>query len=242
MISYSLNEEVIVHKEKVGNKAFNLARVANIIDNYAIANGFVVTAESIQDTDFKQGADYIFDECIRRKVGFPIILRSSANVEDSKYSFAGIFESHICRNRDELYTGLEKVMLAIVSQRLQLYCNKIGIERNSVTLSVIVQKVINADYAGVAFSKHPITNDNEVIYVEYYRENTSGVEEGNINPFRICIKKNGENDIGSLQKKMFNMLREYVVCLESAFLKPVDIEWAYTDQRLIILQIRPITT
>lgn len=241
MINYSLNAEALAHKNEIGNKAFNLAKVAEVIGEDIIANGFVITMESLQNCDVKKIANEIYIECLKKNIRFPIILRSSANVEDSMHSFAGIFESYICGNSNDIYKGLKKVLLAKESERLQIYCNRIHIDSSSVRLAVIVQTVVKADYSGVAFSKNPISNDDSVIYIEYLMNNTSGVEAGMQNPFNVSFSKIGDKLIVP-ESKMFESLRECILRLETLFEKAIDVEWAYSRGELKIFQVRPITT
>lgn len=241
MINYSLNAEALAHKNEIGNKAFNLAKVAEMIGEDVIANGFVIATESLQNCSMEKISNEIHMECLKKNINYPIILRSSANVEDSMYSFAGIFESYICKNSNDIYRGLKNVLLAKESERLQIYCNRTHIDSSFVRLSVIVQTVVKADYAGVAFSKDPISNDDSVIYIEYLMNNTSGVEAGIRNPIGISISKMGDRLVAP-ESKMFESLSKCILRLETLFEKAIDVEWAYSKGELKIFQVRPITT
>lgn len=243
MIHYSLGAEALAHKNEIGNKAFNLAKVAEYIDKDIIANGFVIAAESFQNCRLEVIANEIYVECMKRNMSFPIILRSSANVEDSMYSFAGIFESYICDNDSDIYIGLKNVLLAKKAERMQVYSRRAQIDSNSVKLSIIVQTVVKADYAGVAFSKNPVTNDDSVIYMEYIVGNTSEVEEGLGNPITISISKKQEKLVIP-EAEMIDIIKKYILKLEKGFGKEIDVEWAYLNLKgeLKIFQVRPITT
>lgn len=241
MIHYSLNAEALAHKNEIGNKAVNLAKVAELIGEDIIANGFVIATESFQNCRLEVIANEIYVECLKRNISFPIILRSSANVEDSMYSFAGIFDSYICESDNDIYKGLENVLLAKKSERLQVYCNRAHINSNSVQLSIIVQTVVKADYAGVAFSKNPVTNDDSIIYIEYIMSDTSGVEGGLGNPIAISISKKKER-LAIPEAKMIHIIKKYILKLEKVFGKEIDVEWAYSKGVLKIFQVRPITT
>lgn len=241
MIYYSLDAEALAHKNEIGNKAINLAKVAELIGKDIIANGFVIASESFQNCGLDVIANEIYVECLKRNISFPIILRSSANVEDSMYSFAGIFESYVCENNNDIHNGLENVLLAKKAERLQVYCNRAHINRNSVQLSIIVQTVVKADYAGVAFSKNPVTNDDSVIYIEYIMSNTSGVEGGGENPIAISISKEQER-LAVPEEKMLDIIKKYMLRMEKVFGKEIDVEWAYSKEVLKIFQVRPITT
>ncbi len=239
MISYSLDTEALRHKNEIGNKAFNLAQVAEFLGKNSIVDGFVVTVESLLNCEMKRTACDIYLECCKRKVKFPIILRSSTDFEDSNYSFAGIFESYVCKDVDDMYCGLKKILFAQESEKLKKYCEKIHINYKNVKIAIVIQTAIVPDYAGVAFSKNPVTNDNDIIYVEYLKKNITGVEDGTKNPIGVCINKK-RLYVG--QNEYIKGIVDVVFKLESFFQRPIDIEWAYVDQKIKVLQVRPITT
>lgn len=238
---YPIALEALRYAEEIGNKAKNLVHVIQVLGEKAIVKGFVVSANYLMVEKQNVIASEIVAECRKQNICFPVILRSSANVEDSEYSFAGIFESNICNNSNDILKGLNVVCEAAKSERLTAYCEKKRIDVESVKLAIILQQYINADYSGVAFSKHPVTNDRNVILVEYLFENTDGVESGSEDPFEYCIEKNMVTDLkkGNL---IFGQLADAVMRLETYFEKPVDVEWAFENGRLLIFQVRPITT
>lgn len=238
---YSIAPETLEYSIEIGNKAKNLMHVTKLLGQKAIVRGFVIPTNCLLTEKRDLIASEIVIECEKRNILFPVILRSSANVEDSIYSFAGIFESYVCNTPNDVLKGLNVVCNAMEKERLRVYCEKNRINVGTIKLAIILQQFVHVDYSGVAFSKHPITNDNNVIFVEYLPKDTDGVESGRKNPLEYYIKK---NLIPTVHKdnSIFCQLANVVVRLESYFDKPIDVEWAFENGRLLIFQVRPITT
>lgn len=239
---YSIAPDILKCKDEIGNKARNLAHVTQLLGREAVARGFVLPANYLETENQGMIALEIIEECRKQNLYFPVILRSSANVEDSRCSFAGIFESYICDGLDDILMGLKVVHGAMQSERLREYCKKMNININSVRLAIIVQQVVDAEYSGVAFSKHPITNNPDVILVEYLYGNTNGVESGSVDPMEVCIKK-GLTETEKVNTGLnYFELANIVTRLEVYLKKPIDVEWAFGSLGWIIFQVRPITT
>ncbi len=52
------------------------------------------------------------------------------------------------------------------NERVYISTNKIGVTIDDIKMSVLVQKVVEADYAFVIHTKDPVTNDPNVLYGE----------------------------------------------------------------------------
>jgi|AntAceMinimDraft_18_1070375.scaffolds.fasta_scaffold58164_3 phosphoenolpyruvate synthase/pyruvate phosphate dikinase len=74
-----------------------------------------------------------------------LIVRSSANIEDGKHSWAGIFESYITKPKE-----IELVGKSATSPKAKLYAEKIGY-KSKVEMNVIIQEAIEG-LVGVCFT------------------------------------------------------------------------------------------
>ncbi|WP_374075067.1 phosphoenolpyruvate synthase [Bdellovibrio bacteriovorus] len=87
-----------------------------------------------------------------------VAVRSSGLDEDSaQNSFAGQFSSYLFqKGMDAISVSLKKCWASAFSERALAYRieRKIGI--TGISMGVIIQKMVNADVAGVAFSRNPI--------------------------------------------------------------------------------------
>jgi rifampicin phosphotransferase len=96
-------------------------------------------------------------------------VRSSAADEDgSNFSFAGQFETKLFVTANELEQAIKSVWLSAWSERVQQYREFNKLEPPA-GIAVIIQQMINADVAGVAFSINPITGhrNQQVISAVY---------------------------------------------------------------------------
>ncbi|QOW60944.1 PEP/pyruvate-binding domain-containing protein [Treponema pedis] len=163
------------------------------------------------------------------------VVRSSASCEDGEEkTFAGCFETILN------ITSIEEVTEAIKSVYSSKYSYIIP-DTSLVTMGVILQEQIEADYSGVAFSINPITGVNEIVinYTEGACEKVvSGQELEEIILNREgCINLNKKIPNTFLEK-----IRQNVLDIENLFSMPIDVEWAIAKKKLYILQARKITT
>jgi len=98
----------------------------------------------------------------------PVAVRSSATSEDLKTaSFAGQHESYLwVKGGDEVIQHILKCWASLFTDRAIAYRNQIGWPHDKVTISVGVQKMVNAKCAGVMFTIDPVIGDENKIVVE----------------------------------------------------------------------------
>ena len=164
-------------------------------------------------------------------------MRSSGLNEDgAKFSYAGVFESTLNVGRENLLEALETVRASLISQHASSYggaANGRG--------GILVQKMVNAEYAGVLFTEHPTSTGCCV--VEMVSGLGDAVASGNITPDPYCFGRLSGRPLDSRKPPVD--LRPLLALgrrAEGLFGTPQDIEWAYAGGRFFILQSRDITT
>ncbi len=174
------------------------------------------------------------DEICRKFKGKVIAVRSSTNVEDgTDKSYAGAFETILD------VTDAKGLYLAIS----QVYASKYNYlvdPSEDVTMGVIVQEQIQADYAGVVFTANPLTGEEEYIF-NYTRGACENVVSGK-EVKEIIFDKTEAEQIGELTEDLSAQLLRSVRKIENIFGEAMDIEWATRDGEVYILQARQITT
>jgi len=129
-----------------------------------------------------------------------VAVRSSATTEDlAEASFAGQQDTFLnVRGGTELLTSIKKCFASLFTPRATYYRKKKGFKHEQASLSVIVQKMVDADKSGVVFSKDPSLKKENVI-IEAVWGLGEGIVSGRISPDRYTIsEKSGELQ---LQKK-----------------------------------------
>lgn len=272
--------------DKMGGKAAAFARLSK--NNYNIPEWFVVSAELLTDNiDLSKNIDceklkhqienFQFGEYKkeieeRLKNDETYAVRSSARVEDSsENSFAGQFESFLNVSKNDICENIVKVWLSGLSGRVFEYIKNKNIKIKDVIPSVLIQRQVKADCAGVAFAVNPINgNTHECVVAAVYGLGTSLVG-GEASADNYLYNKDTEEIMCEIAKK-----EHYDVCSENGIktsdinieksdervlsnekVKEVaklamstsdylgkfqDIEWAFENDVLYLLQSRPVTT
>ena len=150
-------------------------------------------------------------------------VRSSADCEDNdKYSFAGMFDSYLDVNLENIPENIEKVKASAYNDRVDFYIKSNNLPKPN--MNIIVQEFIEPEFAGVWMADS--INSGVYELVEGRGESlVSGQNKTQIHNF-------DEND------KLSNIL----VKLQEAIGFKCDFEFCIKDKKLIMLQCRPVTT
>ena len=121
----------------------------------------------------------------------PVAVRSSATSEDLKTaSFAGQHESYLwVRGEEEVIRHILKCWASLFTDRAIAYRNQIGWPHDKVTISVGVQKMVNAKCAGVMFTIDPVVGDEDKIVVEGNWGLGESVVKGEVSPDHFLVDK-----------------------------------------------------
>ncbi len=178
-------------------------------------------------------------------------MRSSATAEDLPgHSFAGQYETILgVRSLDECIDAIRRCWALLWTERAYEYRRRNGIDHRQVEMAVIVQRQIEPDAAGVAFSLDPVTGSRSRIVIESCRGLGEALVSGTVQPDRILLRKknlslirqNLAADSPSLDLKPARRLGRAVRRIERKLGSPQDVEWAIRDGTLWLLQARPIT-
>ncbi len=120
-----------------------------------------------------------------------VAVRSSATAEDlPDASFAGQQDTYLnVKGIDDVVEYVQKCWASLFTARAIYYRVKNNFDHMDVLISVVVQKMVNSDTAGVMFSVHPVTKD----YNEMIIEGSFGLGEmvvsGAISPDSYIVTK-----------------------------------------------------
>lgn len=236
---------------EVGGKAYNLHKLVQI--GMPVPPALAVPAS----VHLRAGDRAVLDE-LRAYIneheliisGANFAVRSSGVGEDGEgNSYAGIFESYLDILSDQVFDAVQKVWRSLDSARSKMYSN----ERTSSVgaMGVVIQKMIPADYAGVAFSVCPVEKDDRIALLEVVAGVGESLVSGRKTPATIRVNKlTGlmriqRHGADNLSTEVLEVIAETITPLvekiEEAYGMPVDIEWAIADGQPYILQARPIT-
>ena len=98
--------------------------------------------------------------------GETVAVRSSALDEDgAQFSFAGQLESYLFIRPDDVAQHVAKVWRSAFSDRISAYRSQHGLSRAPGAPAVLIQRMVHADVAGVAFSADPVSGRRGVAVV-----------------------------------------------------------------------------
>ncbi len=185
----------------------------------------------------------------RLPAGCSVAVRSSACAEDSQdASYAGQQETYLFVETFE--DVLEKVVecwLSFFSERALFYRQHKG-SLDDIAMAVVVQQMVDATKAGVMFTVDPVNHRRDRVVVEAARGVGEHVVSGEVTPDYYTLDRKGvlkKAKVVDEQVLSESELAELVrMGLHLAELNgsPQDIEWAYDETGLFMLQSRPVTT
>ena len=202
---------------------------------FTVPEGFVVR----DDEDVSSIADEELASRIARIGGFPVAVRSSGALEDlAGASFAGQYETYLdVADVKALRARIDDCRASARSERVQAYLKKQGLSPEAARVSVLVQRMVRARIAGVAFSIHPVTGREEHALVELVTGLGEKLVSGHVAPSRYVLdmRTGGvvEQEIGpegaSLTREETRALTRALVHLQAHFHAPQDVEWPSTS-------------
>ena len=122
------------------------------------------------------------DEFVESAGGI-VAVRSSASAEDSAHaSFAGLFETVLGVTRTTLRAAIERVQRSLNAQRVSEYVAARGLDPEDLSMAVVVQQMVHAASAGVAFSRYDPVDDD--VTIEAVHGLGDGLVSGRLTPDR----------------------------------------------------------
>ncbi len=120
-----------------------------------------------------------------------VAVRSSATAEDTpQYSFAGMNESYLnVRGAEELLASVRRCYASLYGARVLFYRRTEGIPEERIAIAVIVQRMIDAQAAGVMFTVQPATGDTRLLVIEGAFGLGDAVVSGAVNPDHFEVRK-----------------------------------------------------
>jgi pyruvate,water dikinase len=191
-----------------------------------------------------------------KKLGGRVAVRSSLLGEDSSTrSFAGQLDTLLdVEGEEDVIVAVQKCISSCFNWRLWKYraeenFNGHGGGQHDLSMAVVIQRMVDAKAAGVAFSIDPLTGKDKVI-IEATRGHGDKIVQGHVEPDRyeldartgIQTLKLANPDSVVLTEPNIEKLAKLVSDIALQMGQPQDIEWAYDGTDFFILQSRPITT
>lgn len=202
-----------------------------------------------------------------------VAVRSSATAEDgADHAWAGQLESYLNTTEKDILEKVQHCWASLFTPRAIFYRFEKGLHDTHISVAVVVQKMVNSEKSGIAFSVHPVTEDRNQLIIEAGLGLGEAIVSGSVTPDSYVVEKEPRNiidininhqnralyrkpeggnewkDLGDTGKEqVLNQeeilgLSEIILTIENHYGFPCDIEWAYENNKFYIVQSRPITT
>jgi pyruvate,water dikinase len=198
-------------------------------------------------------------------------VRSSSPEEDLEgASFAGGYKTSLGVNRKTMLEALRASFASAFDERVFVYKRQHGFALDQPRIAVVVQQQIAADSAGVGFSLNPLNNDYDEAVIDANWGLGESVVAGMASADHFVVDKVAKkilekqlggkevavylNEQGGIEEQSPHDSTEFCLTdkqvlaiadmlshVENLYGKPTDIEWAYANDTLYLLQARPIT-
>jgi phosphoenolpyruvate synthase/pyruvate phosphate dikinase len=202
-----------------------------------------------------------------------IAVRSSATAEDgAEHAWAGQLDTYLNTTEDQLLEHVKKCWASLFTPRAIFYRFEKGLAATHISVAVVVQKMVESEYSGIAFSVHPVTEDENQMIIEAGYGLGEAIVSGQVTPDSYVVTKspreivdinvsnqtralyraasggNEWKELGAegekqvLTQEQILELGTMIIQIENHYGFPCDIEWAYEQGEFYITQSRPITT
>ncbi|MBI5581602.1 MAG: hypothetical protein HY895_20805 [Deltaproteobacteria bacterium] len=242
-----------------GRKFASLARAAR--EGFAVPEAVAIVTKAhghfLATGTWPDGLrEEVIDTARRLDIRQGVSIRSSATREDlAGQSFAGQYRSFLEVNSErEILSRIEECWESAGSETVRSYLRAVnpqGSDTEPPLLAVIIQRMVNASIAGVAFSRNPLRPDREEMVIEAVKGHAESLVSGHRSPCRARVHRDGRVSVESGSPSYLRLSRKtpwreiagLLERLEKSYAdKPLDMEWAVDrGKTLWLLQVRPIT-
>jgi phosphohistidine swiveling domain-containing protein len=201
-----------------------------------------------------------------------VAVRSSATSEDSaSAAWAGQLDTYLNTTEDKLLENVKKCWASLFTPRAIFYRFEKNLHEHKISVAVVVQKMVESEVSGIAFSVHPVTQDRNQMIIEAGFGLGEAIVSGQITPDSYVTEKDSleiiEKNISEQERGIFRAakggdewrnisngaeqkisdkevveLSKLIMRIEKHYGFPCDIEWAQEKKKFYIVQSRPITT
>ena len=119
-----------------------------------------------------------------------VAVRSSATAEDgAEHAWAGQLDSFLNTTEKNLLENVKKCWSSLFTPRAIFYRFEKELHGTQISVAVVVQKMIQSEASGIAFSVHPITEDRNQLIVEAGYGLGEAIVSGAITPDSYVVEK-----------------------------------------------------
>lgn len=267
-MSYIRTIEDEIHANELGGKAYALALLSRA--GFRVPSWFVVIPSGHDSPDAENEVRAHLAHLQDGTEGLFAVRSSGVEEDSAAHSFAGQFESFLYVRTKDVWNKVREVWASGLSERVVAYRKERGFTGDPKPPAVLVQRMVDADAAGVAFSADPVSGRRRIAIVSAVwgigtqlvggdeDSDTWTVKDDVILNRKIATKRYAHragperevavavpDDIRSkpaLSDEQVVEVAELARKCADYFGCPQDVEWAVRQGEVYLLQSRPVTT
>jgi pyruvate,water dikinase len=248
---------------RAGTKAANLGELARA--SFPVPDGFVVSTaafdqfvsanalgpghspEAVAAAPFPLEVAAAIRSAALALGGMPLAVRSPGTAEDgAEASFAGQYQTFLgVRGPEAVLDAVRRCWASALASHVVAYRMRKA-PGGAGRMAVLVQRLVQAESAGVAFSANPVTGEREELVINAVRGLGERLVSGQASPDEWIVRGNQVICRRAPEAAIDSSLAVAIAALarqaETHFGCPQDIEWAVANGKVFVLQARPITT
>ncbi len=123
-----------------------------------------------------------------------VAIRSSATAEDSSSaSWAGELETYLNTEKKDVLERVRRCWSSLFTPRAIFYRHEKNLIDHHVSVAVVVQKMIQSEISGIAFTVHPVNEDPDQMIIEAGFGLGEAIVSGQVTPDSYIISKSKMN-------------------------------------------------
>jgi len=182
--------------EKLLDEADLNVEIDSILDSvnykkiYTVENASEKVKSLILQAEIPKDIDEEIQKYFKKLDSKYVAVRSSATAEDStSAAWAGQLESYLNTTESNLLENVKKCWASLFTPRAIFYRFEKGPHKQKVSVAVVVQKMVESEKSGIAFSVHPVTQDRNQIIIEAGLGLGEAIVSGQITPDSYIVEK-----------------------------------------------------
>src|SRR5213080_4218380 len=247
MLVRSLDELTTADLPEAGGKGANLGELRRA--RFPVPDGFVITSAAYARAAEAAGVTGETPATARvRLVASPVPAGIADAVRDA-YRALGASEVAVrsSATAEDLLDAVRRCWASLWNDRAVAYRQSHDVPAQGLRLAVVVQRMVDAESAGVLFTADPITGRRKRAAIEAVRGLGEQLVSGSVNPDHFVVNTRSgavlERRGDILSDAQLRELAALGARIEEHFGRPQDIEWAIDRAgKLWIVQSRDITT
>lgn len=119
-----------------------------------------------------------------------VAVRSSATAEDSSSAaWAGQLDSYLNTTKKDLLKNVQRCWASLFTPRAIFYRFEKNLNTQKISVAVVIQKMVQSEKSGIAFSVHPVTTDRNQLIIEAGFGLGEAIVSGQITPDSYVVSK-----------------------------------------------------